>query len=935
MAKFRIKNLFKFNHFLIFSGVVLLLTVFLVIFENFHLPFARGGQDANVRGWFWSENIGWVSANCFNDYNNDGSWENCCSGGTTCPPGVTQSNTDYGLEYNTSDKTLSGWAWGENIGWICFGGSCSGTAPDGYSPWACVGKRMPDGSCFGDCQEEFNVPGQFSCTTEDGTEDLSLIAHWKFNDGTGTTAKDSSPNEHTGTLQPADSGPVWYTGKWSGGLKFDGLDDYVSVSGSFSDITQTQEVWVRILDTPSSEYRITSRSACGNGRLLINSQRKVVWEFGDSTTCDSVVSDTSLEVGKWYHLGVTFDNSTNLAKIYINGVLDKSKTLSIEPIVSSTLTIGSHGGISCFLNGVLDNLAIYNRVKTDEEIWDDAHSEISGWAKVEALGDKGWLRLKGQTTDGIWYGYSLDSWAGSYYTFTGYAWNANENSGEGIGWLKGGYYYSGVPIDADNFSVSTSAAYCYSDNGVDKTQAFLSWSPAPWTETYNIYRCDNVESCPGCAYSLIDVVFPEQCGQAECSYQDSGLDEATGYCWKVVASNSQSQTQVEITPSPQWARTTLCAPATSLDSSVCGIIKISLDEESLAVGHNIYRSLTPNGCVVGDPSDDSASDIRSKVNQGTCFVIGHLGEALDYRDIVGHWLMNETGWNGSYGEVVDSSGKGNHATAKCVGDSCQVPSTADGLFSKAGSFDGSDDYLDCGNDVTLNMTDKITVEAWVYGTFDSNYPEIVSKRDYVDNQNDGWWLALSGTNLIWGIGFDDENNTAKEIYFDGLRPNEWNHVAGVFDGTQMIAYINGEPSPPLTNLPSSHIDVSAQPVTIGRRASGTQHFAGLIDNVAIYHRAKTAEEIKLDYEAGRCFEGENCSITQACSSVDCGDLEEVCNVNNCGEENTCCYIDRRIIPKLNYYYRVTSLTRQSGESPPSTPLLGSTLCYPPTEIRER
>lgn len=74
--------------------------------------FSFGGGDGasyyNVWGWAWSENIGWINFNCYNDYNGDGIREN------NCLP------IDYGVKINGSTGVFSGYAWSENIGWISF-----------------------------------------------------------------------------------------------------------------------------------------------------------------------------------------------------------------------------------------------------------------------------------------------------------------------------------------------------------------------------------------------------------------------------------------------------------------------------------------------------------------------------------------------------------------------------------------------------------------------------------------------------------------------------------------------------------------------------------------------------------------------------------------------------------------------------------------------
>lgn len=55
-----------------------------------------------------------------------------------------------------------------------------------------------------------------------------LVAYWAFDNGSGTVASDTSGNGNHGTLQ----GPLWATGKFGGGLEFDGSNDRVVVPDS-------------------------------------------------------------------------------------------------------------------------------------------------------------------------------------------------------------------------------------------------------------------------------------------------------------------------------------------------------------------------------------------------------------------------------------------------------------------------------------------------------------------------------------------------------------------------------------------------------------------------------------------------------------------------------------------------------------------------------
>ena len=65
----------------------------------------------------------------------------------------------------------------------------------------------------------------------------------------------------------------------------------------------------------------------------------------------------------------------------------------------------------------------------------------------------------------------------------------------------------------------------------------------------------------------------------------------------------------------------------------------------------------------------------------------------------------------SSGTIVDYSREGNNGTK-----SGGVTYSASGKFGTGLSFGGSDGYVDCGNDVSLQITDAITAEAWIKST---------------------------------------------------------------------------------------------------------------------------------------------------------------------------------------------------------------------------
>jgi PKD repeat protein len=88
-----------------------------ILFFLFQFSFVKAGENENVAGWAWSENVGWISFNSLNcDTNGDGKSDGSPPG---CPPAGT-SIANYGVNLDPSTKIFSGYAWSEHIGWITF-----------------------------------------------------------------------------------------------------------------------------------------------------------------------------------------------------------------------------------------------------------------------------------------------------------------------------------------------------------------------------------------------------------------------------------------------------------------------------------------------------------------------------------------------------------------------------------------------------------------------------------------------------------------------------------------------------------------------------------------------------------------------------------------------------------------------------------------------
>jgi len=181
--------------------------------------------------------------------------------------------------------------------------------------------------------------------------------------------------------------------------------------------------------------------------------------------------------------------------------------------------------------------------------------------------------------------------------------------------------------------------------------------------------------------------------------------------------------------------------------------------------------------------------------------------------------------------------------------------TTAGQFGKALVFDGTSAFVDLGNPGTLQLTGSMTVSAWIKSAgFPFDDAAIVSKRDAAAL---GYQLD---TNIDIGprnISFSVTNAQGARVFRYGattLQLNQWYYVTGVYDAQAQTldVYLNGVPdNSMLMGLVTSTQQNSPQNVNIGRRPGAPGYeFDGTIDEVRLYNRALTQDEIQADMNAG-------------------------------------------------------------------------------------
>ncbi|MFH1882171.1 MAG: LamG domain-containing protein [Planctomycetota bacterium] len=188
-------------------------------------------------------------------------------------------------------------------------------------------------------------------------------------------------------------------------------------------------------------------------------------------------------------------------------------------------------------------------------------------------------------------------------------------------------------------------------------------------------------------------------------------------------------------------------------------------------------------------------------------------------------------WYRFDGDALDSSGNDLHGTE--MGD----PTYEAGVFGQAISLDGDGDYVDCGIAPEFDITDYITFTYWIkVVAFDKGWNTVLSRgdgswRSSRAGTNNFMEAAVSGTTGDWTYGItpvDDE---------------QWHHIGWVYDGTMNYLYVDGEVD--ATEESTGQINVTTYPLWIGDNSQATGRFwTGLIDDVLIFNRALTQEEVQ-------------------------------------------------------------------------------------------
>ncbi len=263
-------------------------------------------------------------------------------------------------------------------------------------------------------------------------------------------------------------------------------------------------------------------------------------------------------------------------------------------------------------------------------------------------------------------------------------------------------------------------------------------------------------------------------------------------------------------------------------------------------------STSHSECSIGS-SGISSAGMTSLCGDGGCYDKARF-ELSDYpyhyqtndSRLVSYWPMDELANDTCAGgqDVCDLKSS-NHGTDYGAG-------ITTGRFARGREFTGGTDYLDMGNNSSLDLTSQGTISVWVKS--DRTYPsdDATTKFRWILYKTNGggvgeqsYWFDWYGTNTSRTFRARISNAAGASNGFSISNYDmgtEWKHFVLTFDGSLVKLFING------TLYGSVTQTISAQVITAPVKIGGAYGWDGLIDEVMIYNQALSDSEVEALYQ---------------------------------------------------------------------------------------
>jgi glucose/arabinose dehydrogenase/fibronectin type 3 domain-containing protein len=617
-----------------------------------------------------------------------------------------------------------------------------------------------------------------------------LVGAWGFDETSGTGAVDSSGSGNAGTL----AGPTRVSaGRYGGALSFDGSNDWVTVPDANSlDLTNraTISAWVRPTGLGTTWRTVAFKEQTAPAAMVyaLYANQDASRPVAQVSIAGEVnaIGTATLPVDTWSYLASTYDGSA--LRLYVNGTLVSTTPVTGSMNASSgPFRIGGNAVFAEWFAGLIDEVRLYNRALSQSELQNDMNTPIGAAPPPDTTAPTAPTGLV-----------------------------ANHGpSGIGLGWNA----------STDNVAVTR----------------------------YNIHR----STTPGFTPTLANRVAQA----ATTSYTDPGLAAGTYYyrvtaedaAANVSASSNEANATVPVPPPPDT--TPPSAPAglaATYGSSGVGLGWTASTDDVGVTNYNVHRSTTPGFTPsaanrVAQPVGTSYTDAglppgtyyyRVTAQDAASNVSGTSNEANatvpsppPSTGLVASYSFNA----GSGPSLADNSGNGN------TGSISGAVWSANGKYGNALSFDGANDIVTINDAASLDLTNGMTLEAWVSpAALGGTWRTVLMKEQ--------------PGQLVYAVYASEGSSRASGHVYSGgdldtrspntIPLNTWTHLAVTYDGATLRLYVNG--AQVSTRAVAGSMPNSTGALRLGGNTVWAEWFSGLIDEVRLYNRALSAPEVQTD-----------------------------------------------------------------------------------------
>jgi hypothetical protein len=608
-----------------------------------------------------------------------------------------------------------------------------------------------------------------------------LVAAYGFEEASGTTVDDSSSAANTGTLNGATRAA---TGRFGAAVTV-GSGANVGVPASTSlalSSGMTLEAWVNPT-TAANAWRpvIVKEHNLGLAYALYESTSSGPPSAHVFTTSEQDVRGTAaLPANTWSHLAATWNGATLI--LYVNGTQVATKALS-GTMVNSTgaLRIGGSSTLGEWFTGLVDEVRVYNRPLTATEVGQDMNRPV-----VAAVGDT-------------------------------------------------------VPPSAPTSLTATGSL----------GQAQLSWTAATdntGVARYNVHRGTSAGFTPTTANRIAR--------PTSTTYTDNA--PAGVYFYKVTAEDFAGNTG----PVSNEATATITAdttlPTVNITAPVAGATVSGTTTVTASAADNVAVvgvQFKLDGANLGNedttaPYSFDWDTVAASEGPHTLTAVakdgaGNTRTSADVNVTVSHPPVDTSGLVAAYGFEEGGGTLADDKSSSNNDGTVNGPLSTDaGRFGRALSFDGINDRVDVPDSASLDLTDQMTLEAWVKPAQHAAWRTVMLK----ENGSANLTYAMYGSS--WNDNPSGHVNPGTEQWTRGVSPlpvATWSHLAVTYDGATLRLFVNGAQVSSAA-ITGGLIQTSTGALRIGGNAIWGEYFKGEIDEVRVYRKVLTAAQITTDMQ---------------------------------------------------------------------------------------